>query len=465
MAYEYHLPEPSPKQRQFMEATAKYVCFGGARGGGKSWIVRVLAIINALKYPGIRICIVRKTYPELLANHVRPLQQMLPPNIATYNKSEKLFTFENGSTISLMYCAREEDLDHAQGLEFEDINLDEGTQHTEGVFQKLSACLRSTRGYPLHLRVTCNPGGIGHAWVKRLFVDRKYNDKENPADYEFIQSRVDDNKALMRAQPEYKAQLEALPPKLRRAWLDGEWNLFEGMFFEEFVDDPNPLRKNTHVIKAFDPPASWKRYRSYDYGYAKPFSCGWWCVDHDGRLYRILELYGCTDTPNEGVKWTTDEQFARIAQIEREHPWLAGHHIEGVADPAIFAADGGVSIADTAAKHGVFFEPGDNKRIPGWMQCHYRLHFDENGIPMMYVFDNCKAFRRTVPLMIFDPRIPEDMETKLSEDHVCDEWRYMAMLSPMAPPVKKEKKEMPYDPLGIDWNAMRRSSSGGITIV
>ena len=188
-------------------------------------------------------------------------------------------------------------------------------------------------------------------------------------------------------------------------------------------------------------------------------------MDHEGRLYRILELYGCTDTPNEGVKWTTDEQFARIAQVEREHPWLAGHHIEGVADPAIFAADGGVSIADTAAKHGVFFEPGDNKRIPGWMQCHYRLHFDENGIPMMYVFDNCKAFRRTVPLMIFDPRIPEDMETKLSEDHVCDEWRYMAMLSPMAPPVKKEKKEMPYDPLGIDWNAMRRSSSGGITII
>lgn len=462
MAIELHLPVPSPKQRLFMEAGAKYVCFGGARGGGKSWGVRADAVCDALEYPGIRICIVRKTYPELLANHVRPLQQMLPPTVATYNKSEKIFTFRTGSTISLMYCAREEDLDHAQGIEYDVIYLDEATQHTEGVFQKLTACLRSTSSYPVHLKLTCNPGGIGHAWVKRLFIDRKYNEKENPTDYAFIQSLVDDNKALMRAQPEYKAQLEALPPKLRRAWLDGEWDLFEGMFFDDFRDDPNPLRKNTHVIAAFDPPKSWKRYRSYDFGYSKPFSCGWWCVDHEGRLYRILELYGCTDTPNEGVKWTPDEQFAKIAQIEREHPWLAGHSIEGVADPAIFAADGGVSIAETAAKHGVFFEPGDNKRIPGWMQCHYRLHFDENGIPMMYVFDNCKAFRRTVPLMVFDERMPEDLDTKL-EDHVCDEWRYMAMLSPMAPPVQKEKKELPYDPLGIDWAAMRRNN--GISIV
>lgn len=465
MAIELHIPEPSPKQCTFMENEAKYICFGGARGGGKSWAVRVNAVLTALRYPGIRVCIIRKTYPELLANHVRPLKEMLPPKIATYNKSEKIFTFTNGSTISLMYCAREEDLDHAQGIEFEEIDLDEATQHTEGVFQKLSACLRSTKGYPLHLRLTCNPGGPGHAWVKRLFIDKKYKDEEKPEDYAFIQSLVDDNKALMISQPEYKAQLEALPSKLRRAWLHGEWNLFEGQFFEEFVDNPNPLRTRTHVIEAFDPPKSWKRYRSYDFGYSRPFSCAWWCVDHDGRMYRILELYGCTDTPNEGVKWTADEQFARIAQIEREHPWLSGHKVEGVADPAIWAADGGVSIAETAARHGVFFSPGDNKRIPGWMQCHYRLRFDENGLPMMYVFDCCKAFIRTIPLLIYDDHMPEDLDTK-GEDHVADEWRYMCMLNPMAPPQEKEKKPMPYDPLGIDWNAMRgRRSGNGIQIV
>lgn len=415
---ELHIPAPSPKQQEFLRATAKYICFGGARGGGKSWVVRVCAILNALRYPGIRICIIRKTYPELLANHVRPLQQMLPPSIATYNKSDKIFTFSNGSTISLMYCAREEDLDHAQGLEFEDITLDEGTQHTEGVFRKLIACLRSTQGYPLHLRVTCNPGGIGHGWVKQLWIDRKYTHGENPAEYQFIQSLVTDNHALMRAQPEYIRQLEALDPKLRKAWLEGSWDIFDGIYFETFRDNPNPQRRDTHVIEAFDPPKSWKRYRSYDFGYSRPFSCGWWCVDHEGRMYRIMELYGCTDTPNEGVKWTADEQFAKIAQIEREHPWLAGHHIEGVADPAIFAADGGVSIADTAAKHGVFFSPGDNKRIPGWMQCRYRLHMDANGVPMMYVFDNCKAFRRTIPLLVYDDHMPEDLDSD-GEDHPC----------------------------------------------
>ena len=419
MAVELHIPAPSPKQAQFFRSTAKYVCFGGARGGGKSWAVRVLAVMYALKYPKYKVIIIRKTYPELLHNHIRPLQELLPPSIAKYNASEKTFTFGNGSTIVFMFCQREEDLQHQQGLEAELICLDEATQHPLGVFKKLTACLRSTKkDYPLRMMLTCNPGGIGHEWVRTRWIDRKFSDGENPDDFEFIQSLVTDNLALMRNDSGYIRQLEALDPKLRKAWLEGSWDIFDGIYFETFRDNPNPQRKDTHVIEAFDPPKSWKRYRSYDFGYSRPFSCGWWCVDHEGRMYRILELYGCTDTPNEGVKWTADEQFAKIAQIEREHPWLAGHHIEGVADPAIFAADGGVSIADTAAKHGVFFSPGDNKRIPGWMQCRYRLHMDANGVPMMYVFDNCKAFRRTIPLLVYDDHMPEDLDSD-GEDHPC----------------------------------------------
>lgn len=459
---ELRFPPPNAKQRIFLRAKRKIICFGGARGGGKSWVVRIKAIKLALKFPGIRIMIMRTTFQELLDNHARPLQQLLPRSVATYNSTEKVFKFGNGSIIQLMYCAREEDLEHRQGIEYEIIFLDEATHHAEGVFLKLLACLRSTSGYPIRMYLTCNPGGVGHAWVKRLFIDRVYKPGENPDDYEFIQSLVTDNKALMRVQPDYKRQLEALPPKLRRAWLEGAWDIFEGQFFEEFRDNPNPERRMTHVIEPFDPPKSWKRFRSYDWGYAKPFSCGWWALDPDGRLYRILELYGCTDTPNEGLKWTTDEQFARIAQIEREHPWLAGCRIEGVADPAIFAEDGGVSIADTAARHGVFFERGDNKRIPGWMQVHYRLRFDEDGYPMMYVFDCCKAFIRTIPLLIYDEHIPEDVDTD-GEDHVADEVRYMAMLNPIAPPEAQKPKEVPYDPLEIDWKRMR-SRAGDIFV-
>lgn len=458
MPTEIHLPAPNPKQARFLRCKKKYICFGGARGGGKSWAVRVKALKLALRYPGIRIMIVRRTYPELLNNHVRPMRSMIPAGVASYNKSEKTYYFRNGSFVNFMYCASESDLDHNQGIEYEIIFIDEATQHEEIIFTKLTACLRTTGGYPVRMYLTCNPGGIGHGWVKRLFIDRKYKDGENPDDYEFIQSLVTDNKPLMRTNPAYKRALEALPSKLRRAWLEGNWDLFEGQFFEELKLDPNPERAFTHVIEPFTPPRSWKRYRSYDWGYAKPFSCGWWVQDHDGKLYRILELYGCTDEPNTGVKWTTDEQFAEIARIEREHPWLAGFDVEGVADPAIFAEDGGVSIAETAAKHGIYFSRGDNKRIPGWMQVHYRLRFDRNGIPMMYVFDCCKAFIRTMPLLVYDEHIPEDVDTD-GEDHVADEVRYMCMLNPIAAPQEVEKPAPVYDPLDINWAAMRNGGT------
>jgi hypothetical protein len=238
----------------------------------------------------------------------------------------------------------------------------------------------------------------------------------------------------MEMSPEYKAELEALPPKLREAWLYGSWDIFEGQFFEDFMDQPDHYadRQWTHVIDPFEIPESWKIYRSFDWGYNKPFSCGWWAVDYDGVAYRILELYGCNKTPNEGVKWTPTQVFAEIHRIETEHRWLAGKKIIGIADPAIWDAETGESIADVAAKHQVYFSPGDNKRIPGWMQVHYRFAFDDNGFPMMYVFSNCKAFIRTMPLLQYDEHKPEDLDTD-GEDHVADEARYFCMSRPIKP--------------------------------
>jgi hypothetical protein len=155
-------------------------------------------------------------------------------------------------------------------------------------------------------------------------------------------------------------------------------------------------------------------------------------VDYDGVVYRILELYGCTKTPNEGVKWTPPQVFAEIHRIETEHRWLSGKKIIGIADPAIWDAETGESIADVAARHQVFFTPGDHKRIPGWMQVHYRLAFDDNGFPQMYVFSNCKAFIRTIPLLQYDEHKPEDLDTD-GEDHVADEVRYFCMSRPIKP--------------------------------
>ena len=442
-------PVPSEKQKLFIQERHKHVAFGGARGGGKSWAVRWKAKMLALQYAGIRILIVRRTYPELMNNHIVQLRSELA-GIARYNDKDKVIKFENGSTINFTYCARDADLDRMQGVEYDVIFLDEATQLSEFQIKSIAACLRGVNNFPKRMYYTCNPGGQAHGYIKRLFVDRKYENDEDPEDYAFIQSLVTDNVALMKSQPDYIKQLDSLPNKLKAAWRYGAWNVFEGMFFEEFRDDPTHYedRQYTHVIEPFEVPQGWKIYRSYDFGYAKPFSCAWWAVDYDGVVYRILELYGCTNSPNEGVKWTPDVQFKEISKIEKEHPLLRGKTINGVADPSIWDGSRGESVAETAEKYGVYFEPGDNERIAGWMQVRYRLQFDQNGYPMLYVFKNCSAFIRTIPLMMFSETKPEDLDTTL-EDHVADEVRYFCMSRPITPKVPKEAPKIENDPLEL----------------
>ena len=440
---------PSEKQKLFLKARTKHAGYGGARGGGKSWAVRTKAKLLSAAHDGIKILIVRRTFPELVNNHINPLREELH-GIARYNKTEKVFTFPNGSTIKFGYCANDSDLDQYQGAEYDIIFLDEATQLREEWIKKITACVRGVNDFPKRVYYTCNPGGQGHQYIKRIFIDKRYEDGEDPADYSFVQALVTDNKVLMKSQPDYIKQLEALPPKLREAWLYGSWDIFEGQFFEDFMDMPDHYEdwQWTHVIEPFEIPEGWKIYRSFDWGYNKPFSCGWWAVDYDGIAYRILELYGCGKTPNEGVKWTPPQVFSKIAEIERDHRWLSGKKIIGIADPAIWDAETGKSIAEVAADHGVFFTPGDNKRIPGWMQVHYRLAFDEHGFPMMYIFKNCKAFIRTIPTLLYDEHKPEDLDTD-GEDHVADEVRYFCMSRPIKPRVAAQPDPYSETPMAM----------------
>ena len=422
---ELEIGTPSEKQERFLRSKTKYTAYGGARGGGKSWVVRLKAILLCLFYAGITCMIVRKTYPELQENHINPICKLLRchsenkrERVARYNEQKKCVTFPNGSRILFRYCENDKSAERFQGLDVDVLFVDEATHQPEERMKKLTACVRGVNRFPKRLYFTCNPGGDGHAWVKRLFIDRKYDKHENPEDYTFIQAKVTDNKALMESDPDYIKQLEALPPKLRRAWLDGDWDIFEGQFFEEFTDDPDHYmdRAFTHVIEPFEIPAHWPIYRSFDWGFSKPFSCGWWALDEDGTAYRILEYYGCRETPDEGLKMPAHEVFAEIHRIECEHRWLKNKRIHGVADPAIWAAETGESIADVAARHQVYFDKGDHQRLPGWLQVHYRLSFDESGHPMMYIFKNCAAFIRTIPLLVYDNNRPEDLDTK-GEDH------------------------------------------------
>lgn len=435
MEKKLYLGKPSPRQREFFLARGRHIGFGGARGGGKSWAVRTKAVLLALRYGGIRILIVRRTYPELMNNHIRVLRPQLA-GIARYSDKEKLLSFPNGSVIQFSYCARDADLDRLQGVEYDVIFLDEATQLSEFQMKTIVACLRGANDFPKRVYYTCNPGGQGHGYIKRIFIDRRYEPGEDPQEYTFIKSLVTDNQALLSRQPEYVRQLESLPERLRKAWLEGRWDIFEGQFFEEFTDCPEHYadRRFTHVIRSFPVPKSWNILRSFDWGYSRPFSCGWWAVDHDGVLYRILELYGCTGEPDKGVRWDPDRVFAQIHSIEQEHPDLRGRQIQGVADPAIWDAETGESLAETAAKHRVYFTRGDHKRIPGWMQVHYRLRFDEEGYPMLYVFDRCRDFRRTLPTLRFDRNRPEDLDSA-GEDHIADETRYLCMSRPIAPGV------------------------------
>lgn len=262
---------PSAKQEQFLTARERYVAYGGARGGGKSFALRFKLTVLCLKRSGIRCLLIRRTYAELKENHINILRAMIPITLAKYNDSDKVFSFANGSVLKLGYMDSESDVLRYQGQEYDVIALDEATQLTEYQFQTLKGCLRGANDFPKRMYLTCNPGGVGHAWVKRLFIDREYRSDENPSDYRFIQALLYDNEPLMRKDPEYEKQLKSLPEDIREAWLYGKWDVFDGQFFKEFD-------RELHVCDPFIIPEHWRRYRAFDYG-LDMLACLWAAVD------------------------------------------------------------------------------------------------------------------------------------------------------------------------------------------
>lgn len=422
-------------------------------------------MILALKHPGIQIMIIRRTYPELQANHIRPLKKLLyvgtPKCPIKFNDSQKIMTFPNGSTIQFGYCKNEADTDRYQGTEVDILFLDEATQLSEQQIKDLNACVRGTSRFPRRTYYTCNPGGKSHGYIKRLFVQKEYLANEYPEDYSFIQSLVYDNDVLMTQDPEYVRALEALPEAKRKAWLEGDWDSFIGQAFNLKNDAAHYQdRLWTHVIDDFDIPSDWKIYRGYDHGYSKPFSVGWFAIDHDGRIYRIAEWYGCTAEPNTGLQLTVQEIAEGIKERERSLPNLKGRKIHGIADPAIWGSQSGESIAEMFEKCGVYFDKGDHTRIAGINQFYYRLNFDKYGIPMFYCFKSCKQFIRTIPLLIYDEKNVEDIDTSL-EDHIYDETRYVFMEHPLNPKIFRkiytnEDPLPPMDPLDLMIRPERR---------
>lgn len=428
---------PSERQREFFLSRARHTAYGGARGGGKSWAMRRKFILLALRYPGLNLLLLRRTLPELRENHLIPMQRELY-GFAVYNSAERVFRFPNGSRIKLGYCDTMQDVYQYQGQEYAVIGLEEATHFTEEQMRFLTTCNRTTRkDFSPRMYYTCNPGNVGHAWVKRLFIDRLYAENENPNDYLFIPARIYDNKVLLEADPNYIRQLEALPEELRRAHLDGDWDVHAGQYFREFSRD-------RHVIEPFEIPSWWRRFRSMDWGYNDPCCVLWHAVDGENRVYTYRELY---------VRETrAGEVAAMVLELSR------GESISyTVASPdmwqkrgAVLSGAGGFegeTLAELFTTSGLSLTPADNSRVPGWNRVRDFLAVAPDGRPNWLCFSDCRNLIRQLPALQFDQHNREDAAD--GDDHAPEALRYALMSRPHAGRQPIIRKAKAYDPLSL----------------
>lgn len=466
---------PQPKQAFMLSRSEDEGFYGGAAGGGKSDYL-VIEAARQYKISYYRGLILRKTVPELeqLIERARQYYTAISPRVK-FNDTKHTFTFPSGAKVQFGSLFRTADKFKYQGLQYDFIGFDELTQFSYEEYSYLKSRNRANGpDTKVYIRATGNPGGIGHGWVKQEFVTsgkpgqttwRKKVVKTPDGKTEsfwvsriFVPSSVFDNQILLNNDRDYLKRLADLPEAERNALLYGSWDSFEGQVFTEFADDPEHYkdRRFTHVIEPFKIPWGWKIIRSLDWGFTKPFSVGWHAVDNDGRYYRIREYYGCKlNQPNTGVRKTFEELAHDIKQIEQHNENLKGRKIIGVADPAIFTDNGsGTSIASSMAKFGVYFQKGDNSRLAGKMQYHYRLAFDTDGIPMYYIFNNCRDYIRTIPNLVYSEKDVEDIDTE-SEDHIYDESRYAIMINMINPRRNILHQKNDFNPLDFDSDILK----------
>lgn len=400
---------PNKKQAEFFASRAKYTAYGGARGGGKSWALRRKLVAICLRFAGAKCLLIRRSYAELKANH---LPQFLEEYGAfvSYSEADKAISFPNGSRIFFGYCASDRDVLRYQGQEYDVVAIDEATQLTEYQFSVFGACVRGVNDCPKRIYLTCNPGGVGHAWVKRLFIDRDFRGGENPDDYLFIQALVTDNDVLLERDGEYLGRLKSLPPKLRDAWLYGRWDVFEGQFFSEFDHE-------THVCTAREVPRGGRCFVSFDYGFdmlaALLIRCG-----SDGILYVEREL--CVP----GL--TLSEAAARITSE------FAGFSPEyAVASPDLWnrRQDSGLSgfeIMQRSANMPPMI-PADDRRIPGWRVVRNYLGGSEGEVRLK-ICSGCTELIHSMTSLLCDKSRAEDAASEPhSVTHAPEALRYGLM--------------------------------------
>lgn len=395
------------KQKEFMSSEAFETLFGGAAGGGKSYAQILEALIFALKYPNSKQIIFRRTFPDLERSIIRTSLELYPRELARYNSSKHVWTFMNGSIVEFGYIDNDNDVMRYQGAEFDVIRFDELTHFTEYMYVYLISRCRGTNGYPKYIRSSTNPGGIGHNWVKERFIDigpsNKIHEiqltKRRKITRMFIPSFVTDNKYLMESDPEYLDRLEALPEKERRALLEGDWDIFDGQYFNEF-------NRKIHVVEPFEIPEDWVRYRTIDYG-LDMLACYWIAISPDGYEYVYKELY----EPNLIISAAAQ----RIIEVNN------GDNIKYTYGPPDLwnrRNDTGKSAYDIFRENGVILRRSANNRVQGWyaVKEHLKLNdtYDEQTgekvkSAKLRFFNTCINILRTLPIIQHDDKNPNDI--------------------------------------------------------
>lgn len=400
--------KPNKKQAEFFASKARYTAYGGARGGGKSWALRRKLVAVCLRYPGAKCLLIRRSYAELKSNH---LGQFLDEygDFIKYSEGEKCIGFPNGSKIFFGYCSSDRDVLRYQGQEYDVVAIDEATQLTEYQFSVFSACVRGVNDFPKRIYLTCNPGGVGHAWVKRLFIDRDFRGGEDPDDYLFIQALVTDNEVLLAADADYVGRLKSLSPRLRDAWLYGKWDVFEGQFFSEFDYE-------THVCLQSEITNDGRYFLAFDYGFDMLAALLMCCDGH--TVYVVKELCVPGLTLSEAARY----MVRTFANFRPEY---------AVASPDLWNRRQDSGLSGFEIMQGVAGMPpmiaADDRRIPGWRAVREYLGGSEGDVRLKICSECTELIHSMTALLCDKSRVEDAAGEPHSVTHAPEALRYGLM--------------------------------------
>lgn len=430
---------PLPRQVEFFESTAQYVLFGGAAGGAKSKALREFAYRECLRVAGFRVLLLRRTYGELEQTHLRDAEMETPKFGAQTVPTANVVRFPNGSLIQFGHCQTTNDAARYLSAEYDLILFDELVTFEEQQYLLIGSRARSTKpGVIPRVLAGTNPGGPQAHWVRARFLDRSVDLTEYPSyrpeDYLYIQSKLEDNPYF---DERYDKVLAALPPELRRAYRDGDWDIFPGQYFPEFrrthrvLDTDYALLKRYvagqdipwHVEKLYVPDGT-PYVRAVDWGYSPdPGVCLWCALMPDGRLY--------LDDEYVFMRTIARKVSEEITRRTRERG-LSVKYTVGDTQMWSPEADTGQSIQETFYLNGVPMQQADKDRINGWQRLRdWFACSEETGKPWFVVAPHCRYTIRTIPSLVSDKHKPMDVDSD-GEDHAADPMRYLVMSRPAA---------------------------------